>query len=851
MINKNRFWVGLGAAAAGFLWSYSFSTRIGLLFVVPFWLKIIVLVGLSANFSLLANYLMIGFLKKSSSRQSALYILISSVVISILIFALAPYQRIPFRTTHRLEIKAISSEVKIKAVYSPDNNIIARDAFLFNEDVSVFTESGFFLPPGATISYQREQTGGLTLSFTLDSGTAHIIWDNQEQEIDPAYLHEAAQSKIDTWRFSSDPEKNTFNIILPGNTWGNPHPFWAFLGVLLPVSDFVLLSSLICGVLFFGVQKHNHENSNIIRSSLTKAWVDVLLCIGLAMILIKAGFPDFIPGWFLLFFLPAVLYLLMCQTHYLIKKDLIAIQCFNKLQKTISNIGAFINIFNKNRWVFWTLILIIATISSLVQLHLTQPGMGISGDSAHYLQGAQNLAQGKGYFLHIAEGEAAPITGFEPAYSMLLSAGIFVGIEAQSTARVMNSLLMFLTTILTGWIIFKTTKKVFPAVIGSLLLIMSPSIFSIYAWIMSEPLFNVLLLSSFLTWFLYIKKPSLWKALLAGFICSLMINTRLAGIVFLPILALGIIILIKTSLILRIRDAFVFSSAALITPAAFFFRNHLVTETSSASELTSLATFPEEYWRILGSEIASWFKWHVYFNLEHQRLNAMLISLGFMLVLFIIWLGFRNKLAVKSKSDPLIIVFFVSIPIYILAIILNTILLTPQQTSFGLSRYLIPIFILLVIIVSKLLSTFWEQPLLFPKIAILFLILISLQLYFIEFSDFVNDPPIHFRHYTDRKIECGTEVVTIIKNYPDVSFYSNSCEYFYFITGQQCKYLTYEDALYQPGGEIYLAVKAGDMIAYTEMFGSSPPGARSFLQDMTLSESACYIDFYRWPGTEQ
>ncbi len=770
-----------------------------------------------------------------------------SIALTTLVFVFVPYQPLPIRTTHRLEISATNAEVKLKAIYSPDDNTIKRKEFSPGEGVELFAESGFRLPPNGNITYQRPQRGGLTLAFTIDSGPVTLRWDDQEQTLHPTHLYETGERRVDNWRISSDLETNTLEIELPGNTWGQPDPLWAVLGTLLPISDFFTASSILIVLSCLAIDLWGNKRITFPNAPLIKFWADALLCVGFAVVLIEIGFPDFIPVWFLLIFLPAVFYLLFHQAKYLIQEQGFLWPLFQGIQKIPEKMGAFFRRLNHNRWIFWIGAIAIAWIAVVAQQTLTRPGMGISGDSVHYLQGAENLASGKGYVIQIAEGDPEPITGFEPAYSTLLAVGIRLGMSVEGAARLLNAALIFLTILISGWLIFQITGKVLPALFGNLFLLMAPSILSIFAWVMSEPLFIVLLLAVFLSWFYYLKTPTLWRASLTGVISSLMIATRLAGVVFLPPLAIGMLTLKRLKFPDRLRDTVVFGLIALLAPAAFLIRNQILASSSSPSQGWTSVGFPQEYWEILGSEVSDWFKWGAFFNEGYQRFNAMFISLGFILILFIIWLIFRKRLSAKDPSDSLMVALFTSIPIYILAIVLNTIYLTPEQTTSGLSRYMIPIFVLAVIIIARLLSSYWQRPALFPKIFILFILLVSLQLYHHDYSNILEKQPLIYRQYTDRKNECGAKVIEIVQSFPDRSFYSNSCEYFYFLTDRPCRYLPYEKERYQPGGEIYEALKAGDWIVFTEEFGTDPPGVRSLIHNLTHFDSACYLDFYHWP----
>ena len=69
----------------------------------------------------------------------------------------------------------------------------------------------------------------------------------------------------------------------------------------------------------------------------------------------------------------------------------------------------------------------LASLGILLILFHTRNGPGVTGDSVHYVMGAENLLAGRGYARTAGGGEAVPITGFPPGYSGVLSGvGLFV-----------------------------------------------------------------------------------------------------------------------------------------------------------------------------------------------------------------------------------------------------------------------------------------------------------------------------------------------------------------------------------------------------------------------------------------
>jgi hypothetical protein len=846
MINKRIYLFISLLCLLAFFWSYSFSTRIGLFFLVPMWLKIIILGGLTANFWLLGYLLIKNVNQDAIKKKTIIGGVAISILLCIIIFIFLPYQRVPFRTTHHLEITALSSEVKIRAILSPDDNLVERDAFIVDGKVEDYFHTGFRVPPGSTINYHGAHTGKLSIILTADSGTVLINWDGIEQSVNPADYQGVDHIRLNQFQIFEKPDTKDIEIRLPGNTWGEPDLFWAFLGLLLPISDFISLTSLLFVLILLVALNLQSYKPNVMQSAFLKPWVDTLLCIALMMLLINIGFPDFVPFWLLFFFLPSVFYLAYSQLRFFNSSGILNSNGFTKIAQLNEKVKLFITALNHDQRLLWLALIIVGLIGSLVQLQMTAPGMIISGDSVHYLEGARNLALGKGYVINITYGDPVVITGFDPGYSLSLVSGILLGHDVQHVARILNGFLFFLTLILTGWIIYLITDKVLPTLITNLFLLMSPIIISIYSFVMSEPLFIVLLLSTFLSWFYYLKTSSIWKLVISGVFGSLMIVTRFAGIVFLPVLLLGTTIFGDKKIKQRLLDALILGCIILIGPAIYFIRNKLVIETTTVSRGMRLVPFTQEDWDVIGGEFSSWFKWQAYFNYDYQKFNAVFISLGVILVLFIVWFILRKMLKVKDKSDSILIMVFLSILIYFSSIILNSMTADPPPTPGGIVRYMIPLFILLIILVAKLLSFYWKKPYLSSKTLIIFIVLVGLHLYHVDFIDLINQPPLAYRHYTFRKNICHDEVLDVLATTSTATYYTNNCEYFYFMTNQQCYPLTFDQTAYEPGGDVYQAMEQGSVIAISEGFGSNPPGIQKFLNQLNNFDSACYLTFYRW-----
>jgi len=623
-----------------------------------------------------------------------------------------------------------------------------------------------------------------------------------------------------------------------------------FLGGLLTIADFIILATLILLTLWTGIKIFKKRTNFQENKDLIRLWVMGLISILAATFFIEYGSPDAIPFRYLVLFVPTILLVAYGQMRFYYRNNILPLRHFPAVEKYASKLADIFKRLNRSPWSFWIVMVTLALIGGAVQLHLTRDGMGLSGDSVHYMEGAKNIAMGNGYVRHISEGDPIVMTGFPPIYPLTLVPAFWLSVDVQQYARFLNTFLFVLTLILTGWIVYKATHMVIPAAGVSIFMIASPAILTIYSWLMSEPLFHVLLLATFILWLWYIKTPKVWKVILISVIAGTMTLTRLAGLAFLPPVALGFLIFGKGHFKRKLRDAVLFGIISFLQPAAFFIRNSLVAERISESRGLTLATFQKEYWQIIGAEVASWFKLNTYFSYLSERYQAFWIALGLILCLTLGWLLFHKKFAEK-KADPIMILILLSIPVYLLLLVLNTVLLTPGQTQYGLSRYMIPVLLLLSILLGKIFTAYWSKSFIFPKLAIVFLILAVAPFYYLDFAALLREQPPSFRQYNARQAECGDELKAIIESIKasgEPSYYTNNCEYFYYMTGIRCIHLPLEAEAYQTDGEVYHAVKSGDVIAYAINFGTNPSGIRPFLEELDRFDTGCYLEFYRWPS---
>ncbi len=224
------------------------------------------------------------------------------------------------------------------------------------------------------------------------------------------------------------------------------------------------------------------------------------------------------------------------------------------------------------------------------ELSATRLGPALHADSAAYIAGARNLAQGRGFSRLSGPTGTKPIIHYAPGFSLLLAGLQALGVDAIEGARFLNAALFALNCIMVGVAVREMTASAWAGGLGSILMLISPTMIELHSWAMSEPLY--LFLGLLGAWLLSrsLRTERVSTVALSGVSIGLAFLTRYIG--FTLVATAGLVILLTRSPIRRrLTMLAVFIATGLVPIGVHFARNWRVAG-SFTNRVLALHPFP-------------------------------------------------------------------------------------------------------------------------------------------------------------------------------------------------------------------------------------------------------------------
>jgi 4-amino-4-deoxy-L-arabinose transferase-like glycosyltransferase len=208
----------------------------------------------------------------------------------------------------------------------------------------------------------------------------------------------------------------------------------------------------------------------------------------------------------------------------------------------------------------------------------------VSPDSTVYIETAENLIAGKGFY---ASGE--PLTHYPPLYPLLLAIAKIAIPDTLLAGRWLHAFLFAINVMLvaTAAYIFTKHRSLLPIGGAIILFLASTPVLITHTMAWSESPFITFSLAGLILLALYISKPRLSLLLLSSLMFGFAVATRYVGLVLLCPLLFGVLILNQKPFREKLQRHALLAMVVALTPVGLWLlRNTLVAESATNRQFT-------------------------------------------------------------------------------------------------------------------------------------------------------------------------------------------------------------------------------------------------------------------------
>jgi hypothetical protein len=433
------------------------------------------------------------------------------------------------------------------------------------------------------------------------------------------------------------------------------------------------------------------------------------------------------------------------------------------------------SIFQNNKlWI--ALVLFVLAGVGFVMLS-TRFGAFLSDDSYYYIAPARAALQGNGF---------NPSPFFAPLLPAVLVLLGWLGIEPLIAIRYLHAFLFGFNILLTWFIAKQADISDLFAGLVALLVLLSDVLLEMYGWAMSEALYMTFILAAVLLLFLYLKRPTYPRLVIAACATALACLTRYAALPVVPALVIGILIYDNSRPFLdRVWRSCIYTAISLFTLCVYLIRNILVS--GLATRYESFAGPPLTLARLT---------WYLYNTLSWFipgrliRGREILAGILFALLLIaaiVVYLKIRRQTASQSGVLPAVIM------VWIAFIIMNFLMLLLAGGLTGLiadnPRYLAPILWAILILLGYFLDRLWKTANRLMLYAVAVFSLVFVVYYAIRTYDYLSSTYQTGLGYSNVGWH-NSETVAYLKSNPDIKVVSTGEMGIYFWTGKRPPVIT-------------------------------------------------------------
>lgn len=410
----------------------------------------------------------------------------------------------------------------------------------------------------------------------------------------------------------------------------------------------------------------------------------------------------------------------------------------------------------------------------------TRWGIGLNHDSMFFLGGAESILRGRGYS-YMQLGEVRTITKWPPLYSLALSSFGLIAMNVSEAARWVNALLFGINIVLVGSIVYAKTTRLWLSVTASFLMLTSTDMLAIHTMAFTEPLYIPCALAALYFLDKYLESSSVNPLIVSALFIAAGTLTRYVGVTLILTACISILILSKRALRQRLVDCtiagFVSSLPLLLWQVRNWRTSRHETPLASGAELFKVEfqthLIEARHLKPAVTAISGWLL-PPPVPMSVQVLVLVVVVLG--LVLAVTWLRRHEAIPFVYLNLTYVVIYCLGLALFISFV---------SRDIYFESRYLLPVFVSVVLIVTISFSQILRNATLSVRILIPVLCLL-LSVSCLQRSIAVAQ---HFRYYGrgfEGPVWTQSDIVRSLKNLPgDVRVYSNLPILVIFLTQKQ------------------------------------------------------------------
>ena len=322
-------------------------------------------------------------------------------------------------------------------------------------------------------------------------------------------------------------------------------------------------------------------------------------------------------------------------------------------------------------------------------------GIGLQHDSLFFVGGAESILRGHG-FSYMQLGEVRTITKWPPLYSLTLTPFGLFGMSMAEAGRYLNALIFAINIVFVGSIVYEKTARLWPSVIASLLMLTSTDMLAVHTMALTEPLYISCALAALYFLDKYIQSASAHHLIVSALFIAAATLTRFVGVTLIAATCISILIFSKRTLRQRLVGCtiagLVSSLPLLLWQVRNWYLSRHETPLASGAELVKVEVqthlLQARHLKPAVTAISGWLLPQP-IPMIVQVMVLVMVVLGVLLA--VIWLR-------RHESIPFVYLNLIYVVIYCLGLAFF-ISFVSLDIYFD-SRYLLPVFVSIVLIVT-------------------------------------------------------------------------------------------------------------------------------------------------------